>query len=360
MYTDRPLVLMTDDALLEQVQQFAAAAGCELDRVFDLVAARRRWGDAPLVLLDAAAVHKCLRATLPRRPGVVVLSTTEREPDFWRQALEMGVEHVLTLPVDEAKLLAAFEDAAERPATVAGRVVAIVGGRGGAGASVLAAATALTALNRGNNVLLVDGDPYGGGLDLVLGIESDTGIRWPALHEHSGRLPAAFRSALPGRSAGDARLSVVSCDRDGPGPEPDAMAAVIDAGRRIGDTVICDVPRQLSDAARVALQRADLAVLVVPAELRACAAARRVAEAIREHGVRLHTLVRGPAPGGLPAAEVARAVDTPLLAAVRAEPFLDRSLERGPLRPRPRGPLSTAATAILTAVPTRTDHRNRP
>lgn len=358
MHADRPLVLMTDDALLDQAQQFAAVAGCELDREFDLVGARRRWGEARLVLLDPAAVHTCLNAALPRRTGVIVLTTSVQSPDFWHQAIEMGVEHVLTLPADEHKLLATFEDAAE-PAGPTGQVVAVLGGRGGAGASILAAATALTALQRGNNVLLVDGDPYGGGLDLVLGIESDTGIRWPSL-QGRGRIPgAALRAALPGRTAGEARLSVISCDRDGPGPDPDAMSAVIEAGRRIGDTVICDLPRQLTGAAATALQRADLAVLVVPAELRACAAARRVADAVREHGVRLHTLVRGPSPGGLPAAEVAKAVAAPLLTAVRPEPCLDRTLERGHLRPRPRGPLTTAATAILNALPTHT-HRTRP
>ncbi|HEX4724999.1 MAG TPA: septum site-determining protein Ssd [Pseudonocardiaceae bacterium] len=354
MTTDRPLTVVTDEPLLDQILQFAAVAGCELDRASDITAARRRWGDAPLVLLDHGAVRMCLAAKLPRRTGIVVVATTQPRPEFWQRAVALGVEQVLTLPAEEAALLAAFEDAAERPARVAGRVVAVLGGRGGAGASILAAATALTALHRGGDVLLVDGDPFGGGLDLVLGVESDTGLRWPALRVHSGRIPAAaLRCALPGRNVGDARLSVVSCDRDGPGPEPGAMAAVIEAGRRAGSTVVCDLPRHPSDAAAAALDRVDMAVLVVPADLRACAAARRVAAAVRHHGVRLHTVVRGPAPGGLPAAEVARVVGAPLLTAVRAEPWLDRTLERGTLHPRPRGPLATAATAILDALPTK-------
>ncbi|HEY0806711.1 MAG TPA: septum site-determining protein Ssd [Pseudonocardiaceae bacterium] len=348
MDTARPLVLMTDEPLLDQALQLAAVAGCELDRAPDIIAARRRWGDAPLVLLDGAGVHACAAANLPRRSGIVVLSDGEQRSGFWPQAMAIGVEQVLTLPDGESQLLGAFEDAAERPAAVAGRVVAVLGGRGGAGASVLAAATALTALRRGSNVLLVDGDPFGGGLDLVLGAEGDTGLRWPDLRVQGGRVPAAaLRCALPGRTAGEARLAVVSCDRDGPGPEPDAMAAVIEAGRRAGDTVVCDLPRHPSDTTGAALDRADLAVLVVPAEIRACAAARRVADAVRHHGVLLYALVRGPAPGGLSAADVARAVNAPLLTAIRAEPFLDRALERGTLRPRPRGPLTAAATAIL-------------
>ncbi|HEY3606834.1 MAG TPA: septum site-determining protein Ssd [Pseudonocardiaceae bacterium] len=364
MDTDRPLTLISDEPLLDQAIQIAAVTGCELDRAPDILAARRRWGEAPLILLDEAAAHACAAAELPRRPGIVVLSSAAHPSECWPQAVALGVEQILTLPADESWLLGAFADAADRPAAIAGRVVAVLGGRGGAGASVLAAAVALAALGSGHSALLVDGDPFGGGLDLVLGAEIDAGLRWPDLRMQGGRVPAsALRSALPGRTNGDARLAVVSCDRDGPGPAPDAMAAVIEAGRRAGDTVVCDLPRHRCDVADAALDRADLAVLVVPAEVRACVAARRVADVIHERGVRLCALVRGPAPGGLPAAEVARAVGAPLLAAVRAEPSLARALERGSLRPRARGPLATAAKAVLNALPAaghRADDEHRP
>lgn len=353
MDSQRPLAVLSDEPLIDKVLELAAAAGCELDRAPDVVAARRRWGEAPLVILDAPAVRACADANLPRRTGVLVLCTADPPADLWRQAVDVGAETVLSLPTGESWLFSAFADAADRPATTVGRVASILGGRGGAGASVLAAAVALTALRRGNGALLVDGDPLGGGLDLILGAEVEAGLRWPNLRIQGGRVPAsALRSALPGRSQGDTRLAVVSCDRDGPGPEPDAMAAVVEAGRRAGDTVVCDLPRHPSPAAGAALDRSDLAVLVVPAEVRACAAARRVADAVRDHGVPLHTLVRGPAPGGLRAEDVAQAVGVPLLTAMRPEPNLSSALERGGLRPRAHGPLTVAAKTILTALET--------
>lgn len=352
MDTEHPLAVLSDESLFDKVLELAAAAGCELDRAPDIVAARRRWGDAPLVLLDAPALQACLAARLPRRTGLLVLCTADPPPDLWRQALDAGAETVISLPTGESWLFSAFADATDRPAATAGRVAAVLGGRGGAGASVLATAVALTALRQGSGALLVDGDPLGGGLDLILGAEVEAGLRWPDLHIQGGRVPAsALRSALPGRSHGNARLAVVSCDREGPGPEPDAMAAVIDAGRRSGDTVVCDLPRHTSPAAGAALDRSDLAVLVVPAEVRACAAARRVASAVQERGVRLFTLVRGPAPGGLRAEDVAHAVGVPLLTAMRPEPGLSGALERGGLRPRAHGPLTAAAKAVLTALP---------
>ncbi|HVV23098.1 MAG TPA: helicase, partial [Pseudonocardiaceae bacterium] len=67
---------------------------------------------------------------------------------------------------------------------------------------------------------------------------------------------------------------------------------------------------------------------------------------------RLRTLVRGPAPGGLRADDVAQAIGVPLLTAMRPEPGLSGALERGGLRPKPHGPLTSAARTILTALST--------
>ncbi|HEX5116594.1 MAG TPA: septum site-determining protein Ssd [Pseudonocardiaceae bacterium] len=353
MNSPHPLAVLSDEPVLDQAVQLAAVAGCVIDRAPDAVAARRRWGEAPLVLLDAAAVAACVDAGLPRRAGVVVLCAGEPPPELWQRALAIGAERVLALPAGESWLLSAFADATDRPAAVTGRVVALLGGRGGAGASVLAAAVALTALRSGGGALLIDGDPLGGGLDLVLGAEAQAGLRWPDLHLQGGRVPAhALRSALPGRSSGTARLSVVSCDRDGPGPDPDAMAAVIDAGRRADDTVVLDLPRHPTPAAEAALARTDLAVLVIPAELRAGAAARKVAAMVKAQGTRLTCVVRGPAPSGLRPTDIAEAADAALLTAVRAEPALPQTLERTGLRPKPHGPLTTAAHAILAELAT--------
>ena len=64
----------------------------------------------------------------------------------------------------------------------------------------------------------------------------------------------------------------------------------------------------------------------------------------------MRLVVRGPAPGGIAAADVARALGLPLLAAMRPEPRLDRRLERGELPGRPRGPLAGAARAVLAEL----------
>lgn len=349
----RGLVMVSDPELLDTILRLAAAAGCEVQRAVDPAQARRHWPAAPLVLLDPPAARHCVQSRLPRRGGVVVAVRGAPPPAVWQEAVAVGAEHVVSLPEAEPWLVAALAEAAEGSCT-GGGAVAVIGGRGGAGSSVLAAAVAVTAVRAGEQVLLVDCDPLGGGIDLVLGAEDLGGLRWPELSIGDGRVPAtALHAALPAplvdrRSEG--RLGVLSYDRSAEGPSPAAVRSVIEAGRRAGEVVVCDLPRHPTEAAATALAAADLTVLVVPADVRSCAAAAKMSAALAEHPGPVHLIVRGPAPGGVDPAEIARALGMPLLASMRPEPGLARALERGTAPGRPRGPLAGAARAVLSAL----------
>ncbi|HEY1971049.1 MAG TPA: septum site-determining protein Ssd [Pseudonocardia sp.] len=348
MARSRALSLISDAELLDDVLRLAAAAGCELERVPDISAARLRWSVAPLVLLDGSAARACAAAGLARRQRVVVVSRGDPSAELWPQAVAVGAEHVIALPEAESWLVTALADAAEGVGRH-GPVLAVVGGRGGAGASVLATAVALSAVADGERVMLVDCDALGGGLDLLLGAEEVQGLRWPDLALSEGRVPAAsLRAALPSLPVGGVgELSVLSCDRSGSGPRPGAVASVLDAGRRAGETVVCDVPRYPTEAALAALDAADMTVLVVPAEVRSTAAAARVVGMLRKRGTPLRLVVRGPSPGGLRPRDVAASLGLPLLCAMRSQQGLARALDQGTPPGRARGPLSNAARAVL-------------
>lgn len=340
----RPLIVTADPGLLDDLLRIAAGAGVLVDVAPDPGAARRWYPHAPLVVVGIDAAPQCLRARLPRRPGVVLVGRHDAvEPPEWAVADDLGVEYVAALPAGEAWLTRRLTEASERAEAP---VVAVLGGRGGAGATVLAVALAVTAARRGMRTLLVDADPFGGGVDLVLGWEDLEGLRWPALVQTSGRVsPPALVEVLPRR--GD--LVVLSWDRGDLLATPaEAMASALDAGRRGRDVVIVDLPRQLDDAAAIALANAQRGYLLVPAELRACAAAKRVAEVAQVHCAALSVVVRGPAPGGLKAGEVANAVKLPLAGQVRAEPGLARSLEQG-VAPASdgKGPLARLCERLL-------------
>ncbi|AVT39785.1 septum site-determining protein Ssd [Plantactinospora sp. BB1] len=345
-----PLVVTSDNELLDELLRLAAAGGGEVEVAAEPASARSRWAAAPLVLIGTDQAQACLRARLPRRPRVILVGRSGEEDGGWEVAGLLGAEHVAVLPAAEPWLVDRFgECVTGRGGAVGGpaRIVAVIGGRGGAGASVLAGGLAITAARCGLRTLLVDADPLGGGLDLVLGWEQLEGLRWPALTEADGRVDApALVRALPSR--GD--LVMLSWDRGDLLALPvEAMAATMDAGRRGRDLVVVDLPRQLDDAAVIALQAADQAFVLVPAELRATAAAARVAAVAGLHCANLSVIVRGPAPGRLKAREVARALDLPLVGTLRPEPGLCRNLERGEAPAAAgRGPLAALCQRIIT------------
>jgi secretion/DNA translocation related CpaE-like protein len=353
MDQNRPLAFVEDEDLLDDVLKLAAAAGCDLDCVPDIAAARPRWANATAVILDAPTAAQCAQAALPRRDAVFLVSLDPAPRTLWERAVEIGAERVLELPGAEPWLVNALADATDAPAPTTGRAIAVLGGRGGAGASVFAAALGLTAIRTSQNALLIDCDPLGGGLDLVLGAELEQGLRWPDMHLRAGRVAASsLHEALPTRTRGKARLTLLSGARQGASPAPDAVAAVLEAGRRAGETVICDLPRTLGPSAQAALARADLTVVVVPGEVRACVSARLLADHLADLGISPHLVVRGPAPGGLTPDEVSQATELPVLTAMRPEPNLPQILDRGHFSPRPRSPLSRAAQTTLTALAT--------
>jgi secretion/DNA translocation related CpaE-like protein len=319
-----PLVVTGDPDLLDDLLRLAAAGGTEVDVATDLAAARPRYPVAPLVMVGVDQIGACLRSRLPRRSRVAFVGRGDPPGQVWEAAKLLGVEHVVELPTAEAWVVDRF---AERPGQPVGRVLAVIGGRGGAGASVLAGGLAVTAAAAGHRTLLIDADPLGGGLDLLLGLESDTGLRWSGLTEAGGRVdPTALLAALPRR--GD--LVLLSFTRhNGPEVPAEAMAATIDAGRRGRDVIVADLPRHLDDAAVLALQAADRAVLIVPAELRAVAAAARVVQTVRMHREDLAVVVRGPAPGRLKPRDVAGALGLPLAGSLRPESAMCQGLERG-------------------------------
>ncbi len=96
------------------------------------------------------------------------------------------------------------------------------------------------------------------------------------------------------------------------------------------------------------LAAADTTLLVVPAELRAAAAAARVAARLGWVCRDLRLVVRGPSPGRLSAEVIARTLALPLAGEVRPEPGLRADLERGeaPGRRR-RSPLARLCDRLL-------------
>ena len=198
----------------------------------------------------------------------------------------------------------------------------------------------------------MDCDLWGAGLDVLLGIENDPGLRWGDLAAPSGRLQVdALRHALPVVRSGSGQVAVLSSGRSNSEISADVLDVVVDAGRRSGGITVLDVPRAPGGLAERALEVADLVVLLAPADVRSCWAADRLSNRIRGSGSAAGLVVRGPSPGGLGAAELADVLGLPLLASMRPESGLARNLEFGlVLGTSRRRPLLKAARAVLSSV----------
>lgn len=381
----RPLLITSDAELLDDVLRLAAAAGSAVDAVPDAIAGRAFWAAAPCVVIgvDAArpAAAAIKRSRLRRRPGVVLVSRGD-DAEVWPWAVEIGAERVFLLPDAEPALVEVLADATEPPSAPA-TVIATIGGRGGAGASSLAAAIAVTAARGGDRVIFVDADPLGGGADLLFGGEHAGGARWSDLVAARGRIPAgAFRDALPqvadlavlswDRPAGSPPAATAALDADvyvgvdvdagggadavagadlDVGADAEVVANVLDAAARGSDVVVVDLSRRFDAATKVALSAAHLVLVITPAEIRAAAAAARVAAAIRPLASDVRLVVRGPAPGGLRAPDIAAIVGLPLAGELRPEPELASCLERGEApAARGVGPLARLCERLLADV----------
>ena len=342
--TNGILALVGEPALRDDVDRVAAAVGLPVVHASE-PSGRNAWTGAVAVLLDVAAARRCTHQALPRRSRVVLVVRSEPEAADFQAAIAVGAQQVMMLPAHDGELMAELSDAADacRDEDRRGAVVGVIAGGGGAGASVFATALAQSA----PDALLVDTDPWGGGIDLILGCEGDTGLRWPDLTLQGGRLSyPALRDALPQRHG----VSVLSGSRTGNDIDALPLGAVIDAGSRGGATVICDLPRRSTGAVETVLDAADLVVVIASADVRSCAAAAAIAPWVSAGNPNAGVVVRGPSPGGLRSAEVAEIVGLPLLAAMRAQPGVADALERGGLRLRRRSPLAAAARRVLAVL----------
>ncbi|GGK98657.1 septum formation initiator [Sphaerisporangium melleum] len=344
----RPLVITEDRDLLDELLRVAAAAGVELDVAHAAAHARPYWRRAPLVVVGADAADALAATGPPSRQGVLLVTKAADDPAVWRKCVAVGAKAVLELPDAERRLVDEFAEAAE-PVVRSGATVCVVGGSGGAGASVLAASLALTGARRGLRTLLVDADPLGGGIDVILGQEHAIGARWPDIVGREGRVSfTALQGALP--TMGE--LTVLSWHRgESPPIPPEAMRAVLEAAHRGCDLIVVDLPRHVGPAAAEALSRAASTLLLVPAEVRGVLSASQLLIELSRHTSTLGVVVRD---GVLLPDVITRSLGLPCAGVLADQRGLADVLNRGDAPPLgDRTPLGRFCGEFLTTLESR-------
>jgi len=352
----RPVLLAGDPRWRDRLLQLTTNIGVRVDVAIDVVGVRRYWERAPLILIGPDAVTDCLRFGLPVRPGLILVldrpqgigSRPGRRQ--WDMATRIGAEAVAILPLAAPWLARRLvESAAVCPPRAP--VIAVVPGNGGAGASVLAVGLAVTAACHGMRPMLIDGDPLGGGLELMLGSwrqEPKPGHPLASVARAWYRYPAGSTwYAEPGE------LTFASWDRELTAIPVTGMRNALDMGRRSSGLVIVDLPRHVDGSTAFALETADRTLLAVSADVRACAAAARVAKSLEPHCREMELVVRGSVASRLRAGDMARMLQRPLAGTMRTESGLRAAVEKGnpPIR-NGRGSLARTCRQLLAGIVT--------
>lgn len=302
----------TQDLILSAV----AAQELVADVVTDLERVAEPWRHAGTVLVADDQAERLAGRALPHRDGVFLVGGDATALSAWSAPL---AAQVIPLPTGGAWLGAVLADGSSRARAP---VVAVVGGSGGVGASTLAAALAQLGGLRSSGSALVDVDPIGGGIDLLLGAEQTDGWRWPRLNGAEGQL-GDLRRYLPVVDG----VSLVSMSR---GPAFDLarepLAAIVGGLRSWHSLVVLDAGRSLAAASREAVRLSVRQLLVVSAGVRGVAAARQT---VATYGLDRADIVLRRGRGGLPADLVADAVGCAVLAELPEEPRLAAAAERG-------------------------------
>lgn len=334
------LLLSSLESLRDEVSRVAAAAGIPLR----CVARGAEVGRGSLLLLVGVDAPV---SRLPPGPDIIVVGLAGQETDAWERAAALSAQRVAILPGAAAWLA---DYLSRTSGTPPGLVLGVVGAVGGAGASTLSALLANAAATDGRSTVLVDGDPLGGGLDLLLSAGDIQGIRWPDLADVRGRLnPQQLGEALP-HVSGFSLLSWGTHFQARDRPSTQAVPAVMEALQTGFSLTVVDVGQRWNEPSSP-LSCCDSVLLVLPARLRAIAAARNLVEHLDPLPVA--AVVRAPVAAGLDPETVAEAAGCRFTAYLPAQRGLPAAQENGTLLDagRRRSVRRAMSAVLSTTVP---------
>jgi pilus assembly protein CpaE len=214
-------------------------------------------------------------------PGTgVVIVAAKLDPALMLEAMRAGVSEWVTSPVEPTELLAAVQRVAGTTVEPKGEVFAVLGGKGGVGATTVAVNVATT-LSQIGSTLLIDLHPSCGEAALFLGCETKFSLA-DAL-ENTHRLDAAFLKGLVVKSKVGPDLLAAPDRAVGPQMDDQRIRMVVEVASRCYRYVVLDVPR--TSVLEQTLGAATSITVVATQELAAIRGAGRMAAVLRQrHG----------------------------------------------------------------------------
>ncbi len=231
-------------------------------------------------------------------------------------------------------------------------VIVVLGASGGVGASVLTAALAVRASRAGRDPVVVDLRPLRGGLDIIFGVEQDSGLRWADLQELQGHADAAAIVERLPRADGVPVLSVGR--EDAALPDAQVVGAVLTSLAEAEELLVIDLTLE-SGIADLVIELASLVVVVAGTELGQLAALSSLGLWLRARGVPIAVCLRGDKRATAFRELVESTMGLPVEGLIRDDPSIRADLAHGvPPGGRGSGSLTATADALLArACPNR-------
>lgn len=285
--------------------------------------------------------------------GTAVLLVAEPTTDRLRRAMRAGARDVLSPSFDRDELTAALSEAGvgtSGPAPLPGLTVAVLGVKGGVGASVVASNLAIRLADSvGSSVTLADLDLASADLAVMHGVSA----RWTIQDMADGTVGLdvdSLRDVLHRIGDKGARLL--------PGPVDPALAERITADdvsnlvallRSEAPLVVLDLATSFDDRTLAAIDAADMIVLTAGldvASLRGLAVSLRTLQQLGVADDQLRVvLVRADSKAGLTTGDVERTIGRPIDIKVPSTRAVPRSVNEGvPLA------LSSSRSGVVQAI----------
>lgn len=311
-------IIASSPSLLQTLHQTATQQGADVVAAVERIAGQplapmlhRR--DVEVLLLDAPAAHRhedlaAMAAWRAHVPGLEVLVFSEDDsPEALREAMRAGVREVLALPVQPAELAQALQrlksahPACARLEPATGQVLAVIGAKGGSGASLVATQLAWAISETfGQRCALVDLDLQCGDASFYAG---------NGAYPHSvvdaaqalERLDAALLESLLHPLAPGLQLLPAPADPEqAVSVQAAHLARIVPLLQAHHAWVVIDVPRQLDALAIKALDQASRICLVTEPVMSHLRDAKRLLKVFRSLGYpddRMHLVVNRHHPG---------------------------------------------------------------
>ncbi|MCF3972580.1 AAA family ATPase [Paracoccus salsus] len=201
---------------------------------------------------------------------------------LYRRLVERGITEYLVAPVDPSRLISVFVNLfPQHEAAQFGKVVAFIGGKGGAGSSTVAQNTAWALARNRTKVLLADLDLQFGTAALNYNINAPIGFADQL--DGADRLDdASFERLLHKPAPNLSVLAGATASRSVVAPSLEALDRLLDRARSTFPLVLLDLPHEWSPWVRQALLSVDEVIVTAEPDLANLRNARMLFDLLKE------------------------------------------------------------------------------